>query len=256
MKNYIKKNSDIEKIKISCRLAAKVLEMIEEYIIEGIKTNKINEICHNYITKTLKAYPASLNYNGFPKSVCISINNEVCHGIPNETTLKNGDILNIDVTIMKDGYYGDTSKMFYIGNISKNAEKLIKITQECLYNAIKKIKPNEDLNIIGETIENHAKKHNYSIIKEYCGHGIGKNLHEAPYILHYKNEKNKLKIFKGMIFTIEPILTTGNGKTQTSKDGWTVSTQDKNLSAQWEHTILVTEQNYEILTLRKEEFQT
>lgn len=253
MNNYIKKNKEIEKIKISCKLAAKVLEMIETYIIEGITTNKINDICHNYITKELKAYPASLNYNGFPKSVCISVNNEACHGIPNEKILKNGDILNIDVTIMKDGYYGDTSKMFYLGKISDEAKNLIKITQECLYNAIKKIKHKENLNIIGETIENTAKKYNYRVIKEYCGHGIGKNLHEDPYILHYKNNQNKIKMLNGMIFTIEPILTLGDGKTFIEKNGWTASTKDKTLSAQWEHTVLVTEKNYEILTFRQNE---
>lgn len=253
MNNYIKKNKEIEKIKISCKLAAKVIEMIETYLTEGITTNKINDICHKYIINELKAYPASLNYNGFPKSVCISVNNEVCHGIPNEKVLKKGDILNIDVTIMKDGYYGDTSKMFYIGKISKEAEKLITITKECLYNAIKKIMHNENLNVIGETIEKNAKLHNYTIIKEYCGHGIGKNLHEDPYILHYKNNKNNIKMLTGMIFTIEPILTLGNGKTLISKDGWTVLTQDNTLSAQWEHTILVTERNYEILTLRENE---
>jgi len=254
MKNYIKKKTEIEKIKNVCKLAAKVLEMIEPYIKDGITTNEINLICHKYITNDLKAYPASLNYNGFPKSICISVNEEVCHGIPNEKILKNGDIINIDVTIMKDGFYGDTSKMFTLGEISNEAKKLITITQECLYNAIKKIKPQENLNIIGETIEMHAKKHNYTIIKEYCGHGIGKNLHEDPYILHYKNYENKIKINQGMIFTIEPILTIGNGKTKISKDGWTVLTQDKTLSAQWEHTILVTEKSYEVLTLRKNEF--
>ncbi|CAB3976462.1 type I methionyl aminopeptidase [Candidatus Azoamicus ciliaticola] len=254
MKNYIKKKIEINKIKNACNLAAKVLEMIEEHIIDGVTTNHINNICHKYITNELKAYPASLNYNGFPKSVCISVNEEVCHGIPNEKILKNGDIINIDVTIMKNGYYGDTSKMFTIGNISNEAKNLIKITQECLYNAVKKIKHNENLSIIGKTIESHAEKYNYKIIKEYCGHGIGKNLHEDPYILHYKNDKNKIKIYTGMIFTIEPILTTGDGKTILSKDGWTVLTQDKSLSAQWEHTILVTENSYEILTLRKNEF--
>lgn len=253
MKNYIKKKKEIENIKKACQLSAKVLEMIEEHIIAGVTTNKLNNICNDYIINELKAYPASLNYNGFPKSVCISVNEEVCHGIPNEKILKKGDIINIDVTIMKNGYYGDTSKMFTIGEISQEAENLIKITQECLYNAIKKIKHNENLNIIGEIIELHAQKHNYKIIKEYCGHGIGKNLHEDPYILHYKNNKNKIKMSEGMIFTIEPILTLGNGKTIISKDGWTVLTEDKSLSAQWEHTILVTQNNYEILTLRKNE---
>lgn len=254
MKNYIKKKNDIEKIKYVCKLAAKVLDMIEQYIIEGITTNELNYICHTYIIKELKAYPASLKYNGFPKSICISVNEEVCHGIPGKRVLKNGDIINIDVTIMKDGYYGDTSKMFTLGDIPYETKKLIKITQECLYNAIKKIKPDENLNVIGETIELHAQQNNYTIIKEYCGHGIGKKLHEDPYILHYKNDKNKIKMHQGMIFTIEPILTIGNGKTYIAKDGWTVLTQDKTLSAQWEHTILVTKEKYEILTLRKNEF--
>lgn len=227
--------------------------MVSEHIEENITTNKLNDICHNYITKVLKAYPATLNYNGFPKSICTSVNNEVCHGVPKNKILKSGDILNIDVTILKDGYHGDTSKMFTIGYISEQSNDMINIAKECLYKAIKKLQPGVYLNIIGQTIENHAKKHNYSIIKEYCGHGIGKYLHEDPCILHYKNNDQKIKLTKGMIFTIEPIISAGTNKVKTLKDGWTVLTLDNSLSAQWEHTILITENGHEILTQRDEE---
>lgn len=228
--------------------------MIKPHIEINKTTNYLNDICHNYITKNLNAYPAVLNYNGFPKSICVSVNNEACHGIPKDQKLKNGDILNIDVAIMKNGYYGDTSKMFGVGDITNEAKNLIKISQECLYKAIKNISANKELNIIGAAIEAHAKINRVSIIKEYCGHGIGKKLHEDPYILHYKNKNNKIKMVKGMIFTIEPIISYGNGKIELSNDGWTVFTRDYSLSAQHEHTILVTDNGYEILTLRDEEF--
>lgn len=227
--------------------------MIEEHIKENKTTLELNDICHTYIIKKLKAYPATLNYKGFPKSICISINNEACHGIPKNRKLQKGDILNIDIAIIKNGYYGDTSKMFYVHEITNEAKKLLKISQECLYSAIKTIKHDANLNIIGETIENYANIHNVSIIKEYCGHGIGKSFHENPYILHYKNKKNKIKMKEGMIFTIEPIITNGTGLTKLAHDGWTVLTLDNALSAQWEHTILVTKMGYEILTLRTNE---
>lgn len=226
--------------------------MIEPYVKENITTEQLDDICYKYITKTLKAYPGVLNYNGFPKSICVSINNEACHGIPNERILQNGDILNIDVAVMKDNHYGDSSRMFKIGKISAEAEFLLKKSKECLYNAIKIIKPNIKINMIGETIETYANLNKLSVAKEYCGHGIGKKLHEDPYILHCKNNDNST-LKEHMIFTIEPIITLGNGKTIISKNKWTALTKDKKLSAQWEHTILVTKNGYEILTLRKNE---
>lgn len=253
MKIYIKNKHEIENIKISCKLAATVLEMIEPYVKENITTNQINDICHEFITKELKAIPASLNYNGFPKSICTSINNQVCHGIPSDKKLKRGDIINIDVTIKKNGFYGDTSKMFIIEDTSVKAKKLIKTCQESLYLSIKKLKHGEYFNIIGETIEKHAIQNNFSVVKEYCGHGIGLNLHEAPLILHYKNSENMIKMESGMIFTIEPMINAGLRHTKLLKDNWTVVTKDNSLSAQWEHTILITEQGCEILTIRQEE---
>ncbi|HFL8824366.1 MAG TPA: type I methionyl aminopeptidase [Candidatus Azoamicus sp. OHIO1] len=253
MQIYIKNESEIKKIATACKLATNVLEMIESYIKKDITTNEINEICHEYIINDLKATPASLNYHGFPKSICTSLNNQVCHGIPNNKKLKSGDILNIDVTIMKNGYFGDTSKMFIIDTTDIKAQRLIETCKECLYMAIKKLKPGEYFNIIGETIENHANSKGYSVVKEYCGHGIGKFLHEDPLILHYKNIPNKLKMQSGMIFTIEPMINAGKEHVRLLDDNWTVVTKDNSLSAQWEHTILITENSYKILTLRKEE---
>ncbi|MDP2762941.1 MAG: type I methionyl aminopeptidase [Enterobacteriaceae bacterium] len=253
MQIYIKNESEIKKIATACKLATNVLEMIESYIKKNITTNEINEICHEYIINDLKAIPASLNYHGFPKSICTSLNNQVCHGIPNNKKLKTGDILNIDVTIMKNGYFGDTSKMFIIDTPDIKAKKLVETCKECLYMAIKKLKPGEYFNIIGEIIEDHANSKGYSVVKEYCGHGIGKFLHEDPLILHYKNTPNKLKMQSGMIFTIEPMINAGKEHVRLLNDNWTVVTKDNSLSAQWEHTILITENSYEVLTLRKEE---
>ncbi len=227
--------------------------MITKHVKENTTTNNLNYICHNYITKVLKAYPATLNYKEYPKSICTSINTDVCHGIPNNRKLKNGDILNIDLILLKDGYHGDTSKMFKIGNIDKKTNKLINIAQECLYKAIKNIHPEKPINIIGNIIDTYAQKNKCSVIKEYCGHGIGTKIHEKPYILHYKCKKKEIKMQPGMIFTIEPIISLGNGQTKISKDGWTVIPTDKSLSAQWEHTVLVTRNGCKVLTKRIEE---
>ena len=252
--SIIKNDKDIEKIKKIGKLAAKVLEMIEQYVIPGVTTNKLNYICNEYITKKLQAFPSPLHYNGFPKSICTSINEQVCHGIPSNRKLKNGDIINIDITLNKNGMHADTSKMFSVGkNINKKNKKLLKISQECLYLAIKEVKPGKTLGNIGATIQKHAYNNNYSVVYEYCGHGIGKNFHESPQVLHYGIEDSNLLLEEGMVFTIEPMINEGSHEVEKLTDKWTIITKDKKFSAQWEHTILVTKNGYEILTFRKEE---
>ncbi|WGS66315.1 type I methionyl aminopeptidase [Enterobacteriaceae bacterium ET-AT1-13] len=249
----IKNFDEIKKIRTSCYLASQVLEMIKKYIIPGITTKKLDKICNLYIINNQKAIPACLGYKGFPKSVCISVNDTVCHGIPKNKKLKNGDIVNIDVTILKNGFFGDTSKMFLVGKVKNSNKLLCNITQQSLYLSIYKIKPGIKLNTIGNNIEKFIKfKNNYSIVKKYCGHGIGKKFHELPNILHFKNNNNII-LKKGMIFTIEPIINLGKNKVFILKDGWTVKTKDKSLSAQYEHTILVTSNGCEIMTIRKNE---
>ena len=237
------------------RLASKTLEMISEFVAPGISTGKLDEICHRYITEDLECIPAPLNYKGFPKSICTSINQVVCHGIPSESRiLKDGDILNIDVTVIKDGFHGDTSKMFMVGSEKPHAKKLINITQECMYEAIKIVKPGARLGDIGYKIQSIAESNHYSVVRDYCGHGIGRVFHEDPQILHYGIPNTGLTLKEGMCFTIEPMINIGSHKTKLSKkDGWTVETIDGRLSAQWEHTILVTNSGYEVLTLREEE---
>ncbi len=243
----LKNNEDINKIKISCYIAKEVLFYISKYIKEGISTGEINDICHNRIVKYHNAYPAPLGYMNYPKSVCISVNDTVCHGIPDYNyLLKNGDILNIDVSICKNNYYSDTSKMFFVGKISKKALKLCNITHNSIYYALKYVKKNVSINIIGNKIQEYINNYNYSIVKNYCGHGIGKNLHEEPQILHYKNNSNII-MKPGMVFTIEPMINIGSSKTIVMKDGWTVKTKDKSLSAQYEHMILINNNNYELL---------
>ncbi|WP_367670477.1 type I methionyl aminopeptidase [Sodalis-like secondary symbiont of Drepanosiphum platanoidis] len=254
MYSYIKTPEEINKIRIASNLASNVLKMIKPYIKSGISTNLIDKICYKYITIYQKAYPACLGYNGYPKSICISVNEVVCHGIPNnETILKNGDIVNIDVTVLKNGFYGDTSKMFFVGNISTIGKNLCLIAQESLYLAIKIIRPFLKLNYIGKIIENFVNKKNFSIVKEYCGHGIGKKFHEPPQVLHFYDKNNNIILYPGMIFTIEPMINSGKRNVIVMKDKWTVKTKDNSLSAQYEHTILVTKNGCEILTFRENE---
>ena len=223
------------------RLASKTLEMISEFVAPGISTGKLDEICHRYITEDLECIPAPLNYKGFPKSICTSINQVVCHGIPSESKiLKDGDILNIDVTVIKDGFHGDTSKMFMVGSEKPHAKRLINITQECMYEAIKIVKPGARLGDIGYKIQSIAESNHYSVVRDYCGHGIGRVFHEDPQILHYGIPNTGLTLKEGMCFTIEPMINIGSHKTKLSKkDGWTVETIDGRLSAQWEHTCLL-----------------
>lgn len=245
--------AEIDKIRTACDLAAETLEMITPYVQEDITTHELDRICHDYITKTQHAIPAPLNYRGFPKSICTSVNHVICHGIPNFKKLKNGDILNIDITIIKDGYFGDTSKMFVIGTPSPLAKRLIKVTQECLYLGIKTVRPNAYLGDIGAAIQKHAEDSKFSVVREYCGHGIGKNFHEEPQILHYGKAGTGRIICSGMTFTIEPMINAGSYHTKLMPDNWTVITADKKLSAQFEHTILVTENGCEVLTKNKNE---
>ncbi len=256
MSVIIKTAEQIEKMRLAGRLAAEVLEMIEPYVKAGISTQELDDLCHKHITEVQKAIPAPLNYHGFPKSICTSINHVICHGIPNKKdVLKDGDIINIDITVIKDGFHGDTSKMFLVGDVSLEDKRLCRVAQESLYYALKKIKPGLKVGEIGTAIQKFIKGSNtrYSIVKDYCGHGIGEGFHEAPQIVHYKNSDPTL-LQAGMCFTIEPMINAGKfGTLLDEEDEWTVYTVDGKKSAQWEHTILVTETGCEILTLRAEE---
>ena len=250
----IKSKVDIEKMRVAGKLASEVLEMIGQYVKPGVSTEELDQICHDYIVKEQNAIPAPLNYKGFPKSICTSVNHQVCHGIPSDDKiLKESDIINIDVTVIKEGFHGDTSKMYHVGKPSILAERLCKVTQECMYQAISIVKPGLHIGDIGAVIQKHAYDNNFSVVKDYCGHGIGKNFHESPQILHYGIKNTGMRLEEGMTFTIEPMINSGKYKTKLLNDGWTVVTQDHSLSAQWEHTILVTSNGYEILTLRNEE---
>ena len=250
----IKSESDIQKMRVAGKLASEVLEMIEDHVVPGTTTGLLDEICHDYIVQKQNAIPAPLNYKGFPKSICTSVNHQVCHGIPSkDKRLKDGDIINIDVTVIKDQFHGDTSKMFFVGETSVLAKRLCKVTKECMMKAINLVKPGLHLGDIGAIIQEHANKHNFSVVKDYCGHGIGKKFHELPQILHYGTKNTGMKLEEGMTFTIEPMINSGGEKTRLLGDGWTVVTQDHSLSAQYEHTVLVTTNGYEVLTIRNEE---
>ncbi|NOR52133.1 MAG: type I methionyl aminopeptidase [Gammaproteobacteria bacterium] len=253
-KNIIIKNEEaIAKMRIAGRLAAEILEMIEPYVQPGITTNKLNQICHDHIVNEQDAIPAPLNYHGFPKSICTSVNHVVCHGIPGDKLLKNGDIINIDITVIKDGYHGDTSMMFAVGEPSVKAKRLMDVARECLVSSIQMVKPGIQLGDIGHAIATIAEKNRYSVVKEYCGHGIGEAFHEEPQVLHYGKPNTGVKLHQGMIFTIEPMINLGKAPIKLMQDQWTVITKDRLLSAQWEHTILVTADGYEVLTLRNGE---
>ena len=252
---HIKSVDEIAKMRVAGKLASEVLEMIEDYVKPGVSTGELDRLCHEFIINEQNAIPAPLNYNGFPKSICTSINHVICHGIPsNGKALKSGDIINIDITVIKDGFHGDTSKMFLVGKTADHAERLVRVTQECLYKAIELVRPGVTLGDLGYVIQQHGEAHNYSIVREYCGHGIGRIFHEEPQVLHYGAPNTGLKIEEGMTFTIEPMLNAGSRHTKLSKkDGWTVTTKDRRLSAQWEHTLAVNASGCEVLTLRSDE---
>ena len=254
MSIQIKTAEEIEKMRVAGRLAAEVLEMIEPYVVPGVSTGELDRICHEYIINEQNAIPAPLNYNGFPKSICTSVNHVICHGIPsNDKILKKGDIVNIDITVIKNGYHGDTSKMFFIGPATPALQRLVDITQECMYLGIDMVKPGVQLGDIGAAIQQHAEKNHYSVVREYCGHGIGKNFHEDPQVLHYGRPGTGVTLEEGMTITIEPMVNLGTRFNKLMKDGWTVVTKDRKPSAQWEHTILVTNSGVEVLTARQEE---
>ena len=245
---------DIAKMRVAGRLAAEVLELIGQYVVQGVSTEELDKICHDHIVDVQKAIPACLGYRGFPKSVCTSVNQVVCHGIPSEKKiLKNGDIINIDVTVIKDGWYGDTSKMYTVGDVAPHAQRLIDISQECLYKAIDMVKPGIRLGDIGHVIQTHAEANYYSVVRDYCGHGIGMEFHEEPQVLHYGKPDTGLVLEEGMTFTIEPMVNAGKYSTKIKSDGWTVETRDGRLSSQWEHTMVVTSTGVEVLTARNEE---
>ena len=252
----IKSEDQIDKMRNAGRLASSVLDMIGDYVTNGVTTEKLDQICHDFIVNDLDSIPAPLNYNGFPKSICTSVNNVVCHGIPSEKKLKKGDIINIDITVRKEGFHGDTSKMFNVGKPSVKAQKICNVARDSMMLGIEMVKPGIHLGEIGKVIGEYALSKNCSVVRDYCGHGIGEVFHELPQVIHYDDGKiNQSPILEpGMTFTIEPMINLGGYEVVTSRiDGWTVTTKDRSLSAQWEHTILVTETGHEILTLREEE---
>ncbi len=249
----IKSAREIELMRKTCALAAKTLEYIGPYVKPGVSTEEINQLCHDFILEN-KAYPSPLNYHGFPKSVCTSLNEVVCHGIPNKDhILKDGDILNIDVTTYLDGFHGDTNKTFYVGEVKPEIKKLVEVTYECMMAGIKTVKPGGHIGDIGAAIFEIANSYGYGVVEDYCGHGIGREFHEAPQVVHVGKRGTGPQMKPGMTFTIEPMINLGTKDTKLLSDGWTVLTKDKKWSAQFEHTILVTPEGFEILTLRSEE---
>ena len=246
----IKTPDEITKMRIAGRLAADVLHMIAPYVKPGVTTDALNQLCHDYIVNEQQAIPAPLNYHGFPKSICTSVNHQVCHGIPSDNVLKNGDIVNIDITVIKEGFHGDTSKMFYVGEAGIKAKRLCEIAHQCLIKGIELVKPGTQLGDIGHAIQTHAEANGCSVVREYCGHGIGRIFHEDPQVLHYGTPGTGLVLEAGMIFTIEPMINIGKRDVKLLPDKWTVVTKDHSLSAQWEHTLLVTPTGVDILTIR------
>jgi methionyl aminopeptidase len=244
----IKNDAEIAKMRVAGKLASEVLDMIEEYVVPGVTTDELNTICHNYIVDVQDAIPAPLNYRGFPKSICTSVNHVICHGIPSDKKLKKGDIINIDITVIKDGFHGDNSRMYYVGKPSILANRLSEVAKEAMMVGIKMVKPGVQLGDIGHAIQKHAESCNFSVVREYCGHGIGEVFHEEPQVLHYGRPGTGMALKEGMTFTIEPMINAGKKDTKLLSDNWTVVTRDHSLSAQWEHTILVTKDGYEIMT--------
>lgn len=252
----IKSPEQIEKMRIAGQLTAKVLEAVSEIIKPGMTTMQIDDFCEDYIRNTLKAIPGSKGQYGYPYSVNTSLNHVICHGMPStKQILKKGDIVNVDITVIHDGYYGDSSKMFCIGEVATHAQRLVDVTQQCLYKGIAVVKPNATLGDIGHAIQTHAMNNNYTVVREYCGHGIGLKMHEDPQVMHYGSPGTGSVLVEGMTFTIEPMINQGRADVKhLEKEGWSIAvTKDRKLSAQWEHTILVTKTGFEVLTLREEE---
>ncbi|MBA2352334.1 MAG: type I methionyl aminopeptidase [Burkholderiales bacterium] len=250
----IKTADEIKKMRIAGRLAAEVLDHVAPYLKPGVTTDEIDRVCHDYMVDVQGTIPAPLNYappgyKPYPRSICTSVNHVVCHGVPGEKKLKSGDVLNIDITVIKDGYHGDTSRMFYIGEPSIQARRLCDITHECLWRGIAAVKNGAALGDIGYAIQSHAERHGFSVVREFCGHGIGRLFHEDPQVLHYGKQGTGTRLTPGMTFTIEPMINAGKAGIRQLADGWTIVTKDHSLSAQWEHTVLVTETGHEVLTL-------
>ena len=249
----IKNNDDIKKMRVAGKLASEVLDFITPFVKPGISTEELDQLCHNFMVNEQNTIPAPLNYAPpghapYPKSICTSVNNQICHGIPGDRVLKKGDIINIDITVIKDGYHGDTSRMFYVGEPSIQAKRLCEITYQSMWKGIQQVKPGATLGDIGASIQEFAEDNGFSVVREFCGHGIGTVFHEDPQILHYGKKGEGLRLKEGMTFTIEPMINAGKKEIRMLPDGWTVVTKDRSLSAQWEHTILVTHEGYEVLT--------
>lgn len=250
MQVTIKTPAEQEQMRFAGRLAADVLDMIEPYIVPGVTTEELNDRCHDYIVNVQQAIPAPLNYRGFPKSICTSVNHVVCHGIPSaEKRLKQGDVVNVDVTVIKDGWHGDTSRMYAVGKISPAAQRLAELTREAMWIGIREVRPGAHVGDIGAAIQAFVEAQHLSVVREYCGHGIGRVFHEDPQILHYGERGRGMELLPGMTFTVEPMVNAGKRHVRLLADGWTVITKDHSLSAQWEHTVLVTESGCEVLTL-------
>jgi len=245
----IKNAEEQDKMRIAGRLAADVLDMIGDYVKPGISTGELDQICHNYITEVQAAVPAPLNYRGFPKSICTSINHVVCHGIPGDRKLKSGDAVNIDITVIKDGFHGDTSRMFFVGNAGVQAGRLAEVAYDGMWLGIAELAPGKHLGDVGAVIQRHVEKNRFSIVREYCGHGIGRVFHEDPQVLHYGTAGTGMELKAGMTLTVEPMVNAGKAAVKLLPDGWTVVTKDHSLSAQWEHTVLITDKGHEVLTL-------
>ncbi len=249
----IKSPEEQDKLRISGRLAADVLDMIAQHVAPGVSTDQLDQICNDYIVQVQRTVPANVGYRGFPKTVCTSVNHVVCHGIPNERVLKNGDLLNVDVAIIKDGYHGDTSRMYYVGKPSILGQRLTETCRAAMWQAIKQVRPGAHLGDIGQAIQQHTEAAGYSVVREYCGHGIGRVYHEDPQVLHYGEAGTGMELVPGLVFTIEPMINAGKRHTRVMPDGWTVVTKDHSLSAQWEHMVLVTPTGHEVLTLSADE---
>ena len=249
-----KSAGDIEGMRRAGRLAAEVLDYITPHVKPGVTTGRLDELCHDYITRVQQAVPAPLNYappghRPYTKSICTSVNHQVCHGVPGDKVLRHGDIVNIDVTVIKDGWHGDTSRMYYAGEPSVQAKRLCDITYEAMWKGISVVRPGATLGDIGNAVQRHAEAHGYSVVREFCGHGIGRRFHEEPQILHYGRPGQGMRLVPGMTFTVEPMINAGKRDIRQMPDGWTIVTADHSLSAQWEHTVLVTAEGFEILTV-------
>jgi methionyl aminopeptidase len=249
----IKNPEEQDRMRVAGRLAADVLDMIGEHVQPGVTTGELDAICHRYIVEVQDAVPAPLNYKGFPKSICTSVNHVVCHGIPGDRKLKAGDMVNIDVTVIKDGFHGDTSRMFHVGKSGVQAERLSNVAFESMWFGIEQLGPGKHLGDVGEAIQRHAEQNRFSVVREYCGHGIGRVFHEDPQVLHYGKAGSGLELRAGMTLTVEPMINAGKRHVKLLPDGWTVVTKDHSLSAQWEHTVLITEKGYEVLTLGRDQ---